>query len=267
MAAASATGSTEVDDVVPDRRDDRDRAKAGGSVSAIAVASSSTLQLEPVVRRDPDEAAAPEAERHAGLLDRRVGLGRGVDAHRRATIAARPASRAPAQGDERRRRGRVGDEPVERIRQAERLAQPADDDPLELGRDRRRPPEHRVLAERRGQHLAEDPGPGRGRREVGQEARVLPVRRVRLDEPAVVVEDRPDRLGRFGRGRGNSGAIEPGSTAGRPRNARPTRGSRPSGRRRRGRPRGTPPGPCRAGRRSALRRGCGGRSVVVTRRV
>ena len=32
MSAIAATGSTDVDDVVPDRRDDRDRQAAGGAV-------------------------------------------------------------------------------------------------------------------------------------------------------------------------------------------------------------------------------------------
>jgi hypothetical protein len=65
----------------------------------------------------------------------------------------------PGQRDERRRRGGVGQQPVEGVGQAERLAEPVDDDLLELGPDRRGPPQHRVLPEPRRQHLAEDPRP------------------------------------------------------------------------------------------------------------
>jgi hypothetical protein len=68
-----------------------------------------------------------------------------------------------------------------------------DDDALELRRDRRRPPQHRELAKRRGQHLADDSGP-RGRRpEIGEETRMLPMGRIRLDEPPVVGQDRLDQ--------------------------------------------------------------------------
>ena len=182
-----------------DRRDNRDRPEAGLSITRDGLAKVVDLHLEPIVRRDPDQRPAPQAERHAGLLDRRVRLLRCVCAHGR-DIA--PGCLAGAgQSDERGRRGRIRDEPIERFRQPDGLAQPADDDSLELRGDRRRPPEHRVLADRSGQHLAEDPGPGRGSPEVRQEAGVLPVGRVRFNEPAIVVEDGPDRLGRFGSGR------------------------------------------------------------------
>ena len=125
------------------------------------------MHLEAVVHGHPDQRAATQPQRHARLLDRAVRLGRGVDAE--AAIQVR-ATGEPAgshvgaarlagggQGDQRRGRSGVGQQAIEPVGQPERLAEPVDDDLLELGADRRRPPQHRVLAERRGQHLAEDP--------------------------------------------------------------------------------------------------------------
>ena len=135
----------------------------------------------------------------ARLLDRGMGLGRGVDAQprharggRRARRSRRrrPATcRAAARPSSAGGRGGVGDQAVEPLGQPEALAQPVDDDLLELRRDRRRPPEHGVGAERCGQELAEHARPGCGRREVGHEARMLPVRHVRLDQALDVAQD------------------------------------------------------------------------------
>src|SRR5574337_281009 len=82
---------------------------------------------------------------------------------------------ASGEGDERRRRRRVRQEPVEGPREPEALAEPVHDDLLELRPNRRGPPEHRVLAEGSREHLAENARTRRGRREVGEEPRVLPV--------------------------------------------------------------------------------------------
>ncbi len=94
--------------------------------------------------------------------------------------------------------------PSNDVGQPEGLSQPPDDDLLELGAARRRPPQHRVLVDRRRQHLGEDPGSRGGRGEVGEEAGMLPGGRIRLDEGEVVAEDRLEALGslrRLGRQR------------------------------------------------------------------
>src|SRR5207247_3392209 len=97
-------------------------------------------QLEALVRRELDERVAPETERHAGLLDRRMRLRRCIHAHLSDIRTAPDAAgggfdtgefTSRRQGDERRRGGRVGDETVECAGQAEGLTEPADDDALE----------------------------------------------------------------------------------------------------------------------------------------
>jgi hypothetical protein len=59
---------------------------------------------------------------------------------------------------QRRDRRRVVDHALERVGQADQLAQPAERHLLELGRDRRRPPEHRLLVQRGREELRETPG-------------------------------------------------------------------------------------------------------------
>ena len=90
--------------------------------------SASGLHLVRGVDGDAPDAGPAEAQRHARLLDRAVRLGRGVDAQsplpgrprrRRASPVDRLAGRR--QGDQARRRGRVGEEAVERLGQAEGL--------------------------------------------------------------------------------------------------------------------------------------------------
>ena len=147
-------------------------------------------------------------------------------------------------------------------RQPERLAQPVDDHALELGPARRRPPQHRVLAERGDEHLAEHAGPRRSRGEVGEEARVLPVRSrsgrsgtacrraSRRGSPASRAE-RPAAPRRRSRARSPAGRRTP----------RRLPGSRPSGRRRGGRPPGTPPARGRRARRAGSGSRASGRSA------
>ena len=69
---------------------------------------------------------------------------------------------------------------------------------------------------------------------------MLPVGGVRLDQPPVVGEDRVERLGPFGGAAGKSARSDPGSIAGKTARSRWSRGSRPSRRRRRAPPPGTP---------------------------
>ena len=142
-------------------------------------------------RRSCDRPAPAQAERHARLLDRAVRLLRGVH-HRCADLGparepASPPRRAPPPRVPPRSRCSEDVEavsvssPSNASGSPRALAQPADDHVLELGADRRRAPQHRVLAEHRRD--ASRPGcPGReaDRREVREEAGVLPVRRVGL---------------------------------------------------------------------------------------
>ena len=86
-------------------------------------------------------------------------------------------SRGPRRRERRdqARRGRVLDVPVERLGQAEQLPQPVERHLLELLQRRRGAPEDADLVEPGDQELGQDPGLGRGRREVGEVARALPV--------------------------------------------------------------------------------------------
>ena len=156
---SAATGSTDGGRRRADRGDDRDGQAPGGSVRGDRRSERLRIAARTRRRRDPDECPPGRSQRHARLLDRAVGLGRGVDAERPAR-PARPASprRATSSPAASRAAARAMSvdvdavsvsRPSKAVRQPERLAQPVDDDLLELGADRRRPPEHRVLAERR----------------------------------------------------------------------------------------------------------------------
>ena len=70
---------------------------------------------------------------------------------------------------------------------------------LELGRRRRGAPEDRDLVQRRRDQLGEDPRLRGGDGEVGEEARVLPVRERRDDQLVEVAEDVRERLAGLGR--------------------------------------------------------------------
>src|SRR5262249_47506659 len=104
--------------------------------------------------------------------------------------------RLPRGGErvERRDRGRVVDHSLEGLGEPDQLPQPREGDLLQLGRRRRSPPEHRLLVERRAEHLAHHPGTARRYREVAEEARVVPVRRRRDDQALEVVEYLPEIL-------------------------------------------------------------------------
>ena len=153
------------------------------------------------------------------------------------------------------------------------LAQPAHDHALQLRPDRRGAPQHRVLAQRGRQQLAEDPGAGGRGSEVGEEARVLPVRGVGEDERGRVGEDRADRLRRLGGVGRQQGSDRAGLDRRQDRVApRRPRGSPRSGPRRRARPRGTRSGSMSPAvdllrvERVAGSAGCGGSPEPVYRR-
>ena len=140
-------------------------------------------------------------------------------------------------------------------------SQPSDD-LFELGRRRRRPPQHRLLVERGRQELGEHARRAAGDREVGEEARMVPVREAGHEHALEVGEDArrtarplparwraaPRRCRRARRARG-------------PDSARGARGSRRSSRRARGRAAGSA-----AGSIMTYRRWCGVSALSSRRR-
>ena len=173
----------------PDRRLHQHRPDAGGHVGGHRLAQGGDVHgLRLRVDGDRADGALAEAAHHRGLEQRRVGLGGAVDREgpgRYAVATGRTTGRAVQRGQdggERRGRGGVLDDapaqavPGERVRQAERLAELVEDDLLELGRGRAGRPEHPLGADAAGEQVAQHAGGGGVRREVREEARVLPVR-------------------------------------------------------------------------------------------
>jgi hypothetical protein len=110
-----------------------------------------------------------------------------------------------ARRGQRRERGRgcgVLDVPVQAFRKTEELSHPVDGELLELGRRRRGAPQHRVHVEGGGEELGEDAGLGPRDGEVGEEARVVPVRDPGEEHLVEVAQDGRERLRSVGRGGG-----------------------------------------------------------------
>ena len=112
----------------PDRRDDRDRQAARRPIGLDRRLERLGAELEPLVDRDPHQRRTAEPERHARLLDRAVGLGRGVDPEGRHVPPCRKAlGRGIDSGcltcrgkrDERRRRGGIRQQAIEPLRETE----------------------------------------------------------------------------------------------------------------------------------------------------
>ena len=93
-------------------------------------------------------------------------------------------------------RRRVVDDALERRRQPDQLAQPAEGDFLQLRGRRRRAPQHRLHVEAGGEHLREHAGAAGADREVGEEPRMVPVRQAWNDDLFEVREDAIERLAR-----------------------------------------------------------------------
>ena len=108
-------------------------------------------------------------------------------------IASGDVPRRNERGKCRRRRG-VLDVSVPAVGQPEQPAHPVDGANLQLGRRRGCAPDQRDLVERRREQLREDPGLGCGDREVGEEARVLPVRQGGDDQLVEVAQHVRERL-------------------------------------------------------------------------
>ena len=175
-----STGSTELVEVVP---------TVATTAQASVRSSASGADPERVVDR---RLAQLELEQPARLLDRRVRVLGGDD-------DARAGLRLPRRGerDHRARRGGVLDVAVQAVRQPEQLREPVERQLLELLQRRRGAPEDPDLVQPGAEQLGEDARLRAGGREVGEEARALPVR------------DRRQRASRRGRGA-------------RPRTARPS---------------------------------------------
>ena len=169
---------------------------------------------------DGAHALGTQAGHHGGLQERGVCLRRAVDGPLRrpdADLAGVPVA-GGVQGGQERGEGRGGrgvlddtttaavvGEP-ELVGQAERLGQPVDDHLLDLGDRRAGRPDHPLRADATRDEVAEDRRRGRVRREVGEEAGVLPVGQARHDELIEVGEQRVERLARL-RGLGRQGAA------------------------------------------------------------
>ena len=158
---------------------------------------------------DPHQVGVADAGDAHRLVDGGMDLLRGVDpqgrsareAGRVAGEAERPLARGE-EGGERRARGRILDHAGKGFRQADHLAQPVHHPGLELGRGRRGLPEHALRGERCGDELRHQGGRAGIGREVGEEARVLPMGHARHHHPVEIGKDPLHRLARGGRGLG-----------------------------------------------------------------
>jgi hypothetical protein len=103
------------------------------------------------------------------------------------------------QRGKRRRRRRVLDVTVPALRQPEQLPHPVDGADLELGRRGGGAPDQRHLVHRRRQQLREDPRLRSRDGEVGEEARMLPVRQRGHDQLVEIAQHVRKRLGLFRR--------------------------------------------------------------------
>ena len=212
MSAIAATGSTEVDEVVPIVA-----TIAIGSRPAVAVRGDRGRQRLGLAARSARSTgirtsdAAPEPERHARLLDRAVRLGGRVDAQRAGSSArpARPRARH-------RRRPPRGPPPARSAttstpcRSAGHRTPPAARAPGAASRRRRSSSSvpigevrHSIAFWPRAAVSISPriPGPDAVVAKYARKPGMLPVRGVRLDEAPVVGEDRVDRLRALGRRR------------------------------------------------------------------
>ena len=197
-----ATGSMLVVEVVPTVATTASGAMPLARSSAIAARNASGRMRKLLVRRDPAQGALAQAEGHHRLVVRRVRLLGRVDAIRR-QAAAREAQRADVRhGRLPRRRQRVQggdgggvvDHAFELGRQPEQLPQPAERHLFQLGRRRRRAPEHGLHVQGARQQLRQHAGRAAGDGEVGEEAGMVPVRDAGQEDALEVGEDGVERL-------------------------------------------------------------------------
>ena len=99
-----------------------------------------------------------------------------------AGVHARNELAGGGHGVEGRDRRRVVNDPPPRFLESEQLPEPVEDQFLQFGGGRRRPPEHPVDIEGCAQEFTQDAGTRAGDGEIGEESRVIPVRQPRDDD-------------------------------------------------------------------------------------
>ena len=172
----------------------------------------------PLVGVDKPQVVAPEARNLHPLLDRGVGVARGVNgepltwgacrAVAHATIIGRAGARALARGDERGQRAArrtvlndaaAGRARAEALRQPEQVDQPVEHVGLELGAGGARRPEHALHPKPGGEKIAEDRGAGGIGREERIEVGRLPVREAGNDDLLDIAQNVLEGLALLGR--------------------------------------------------------------------
>ena len=161
-------------------------------------------------RSDAHEILLADARHPDGAVDRGMDLTGAIDAHWRlagqAVAVALPTERALAHHQDRGKRGgrsRILDNAGKTAGKAERLAHPVDHARLKLGGGRRRLPQHALCGHGRDEVFRDHRYQRRIGGEIGEEARMLPMRHAGHDLLLEIGEDLLHRLGRFRRRRGD----------------------------------------------------------------
>ena len=200
---------------------DGHRPKACGAIAGNGVGDGRGVEPERVVGGDEGEGLGREAELVEGPGDREVGLVAGVDAD---ALERRPARRSGGAGErpevhvaDEGQRDEVGHDAARRqqpeaaLAVPHEVAQPAPDLLLDERGDGTRVPDVDALVGPLGEHLADDRGDQRRRREVAERARVEAVQRVGGDPGRELVEDGLERGRLVGRPAGFGGLPEVGA--------------------------------------------------------
>ena len=158
------------------------------------------------IRRHLHQVPLPDPRHPDRLVDRAVRLGTRVEPQAPARPTAPPSS--PRQPSARSRMVRTADSvalvaeswivPDEPLGQPQRLPQPVDHHLLDLGRGGRGLPDQRVAGHRVDQLFRQHRSRGRIGREIGEEARVLPMGHAVRHDALEIGPDRLHRLGRLG---------------------------------------------------------------------
>ena len=181
----------------------------------IALGEPRRLHPEFGVRGNPRQRVVSETEQDDRLVDRRVRVLAAVDANAAQPVASGEPGPAHVrhrrlarrgQRVQRRDRGRVVDDAVERVGKPDQPPQPAERDLFQLGRRRRRPPQHRLLVECRRQELGQHTWLARADGEVGEETGMVPVRQAGNEDALEVGEDALERFALLGRAVGQRAA-------------------------------------------------------------
>ena len=212
----SGVGSNAIDDVVPWVAQTKNGTSPADAVGGDRLGQRIRAHRERlVVGHQPQPVGADPGDAQS-LLDARVGLFRRVaDQAARVAVGVDGARRGPPPRRADRDEDRLARRPLdhaapagarrgERLGKAEQLHHPVEHQRLQLGARGRRHPAHPLHAQAGREQLTEDRRIGRVRREVGEEARVLPVDDARDDDPLEIGAHRLPALGVGGR-RGRQG--------------------------------------------------------------